>query len=149
MKNQNHYTECGLDNIYLLNGFEKIKTDFGVGIKIFNQSELHAVIGLSLVQEPHLLESKEIRFLRVEMGLSQKNLGHFIGMDAQTIARWEKKQSSISAPADRLIKLLYLEHIHEESSVRKLCDDLSNLDNYEEGNIELSFKNSDGWTVAA
>jgi hypothetical protein len=29
-----HYTECGLDDVFLLNGYERVKTEYGTGISI-------------------------------------------------------------------------------------------------------------------
>jgi putative transcriptional regulator len=40
-----HYTECGLDNIYLLNGFDPVETPRGKGVTIRNIDGLHRAIG--------------------------------------------------------------------------------------------------------
>lgn len=46
-----HYTECGLDNVYLLNGFEYVETPRGSGAMIKNWKGLHGAIGRHLVRE--------------------------------------------------------------------------------------------------
>ena len=144
-----HYKECGLDNIYLLNGVERIDTPYGHGTKIQNMKELHTMIGHSICKDAHPLTPKEFRYLRVEMGLSQKNLGSFMTVKDQTVARWEKGTSQIPGSADKLMRMLYLEHIKENSSLRDICEELSEIDNTEQRAKKRKFVVEDGWQVAA
>jgi len=148
MGNLYHYTESGLDNIYLVNGFSHSETVYGKGIEIERMDKLHVAIGVDICNSATPLTPREFRFLRVEMGLSQKNLGEFMGVDAQTIARWEKGQSS-STIADRFIRALYLEHVKENSSLKELCDELSQIDNKESKDKSFELDSSTGWHIAA
>lgn len=66
-----HYTECGLNNIYLINGYNFIETSRGTSISIKDIDGLHKVIGLFLMTSKKDLSGDEIRFLRHEMLMSQ------------------------------------------------------------------------------
>ena len=122
------YSGCGLDDIYLTGGYELVKTPYGDGISIHYLDGLHRAIGKNLVTQKKELSGKELRFLRKEMDLTQAELGRFIGLSSQQIARWEKAQSAISGPADYLLRKLYLEHIHGKLSLKELIDELDETD---------------------
>lgn len=103
------YRGCGLDGIYLLNGYRiDDDPDYGPVLTIRNLDGLHRAIGEHIVLANKPLAAREIRFLRKQMDLSQKELGARLGVSDQQIARWEKDISAISGPADRLLKILYL-----------------------------------------
>lgn len=126
-----HYTMCGLDNVYLVNGFRLRSTPYGKGFSIENIDGLHAAIGRRLIQERKTLTGKEVRFLRHEMDLSQNRLATLLGVDEQTVARWEKGQANISGPADKMIRLLYSEWVGAKTNVAHLLDHLADLDETE------------------
>jgi putative transcriptional regulator len=124
-----HYTECGLDNVYLLNGFRIEDTSYGPAISIEDTDGLHHAIALDLVLTKRMLSGKELRFLRRELDLSQEALGLLLGgYQAQTVARWEKGECDTAHAADRLLRLVYLAHAHDNPDVRKVLDLLKDLD---------------------
>lgn len=124
-----HYTECGLDNVQLLGGYELVETPYGETVEITNIDALHRLIGQELCEQQHL-SGKEIRFLRREMGLSQKALGHLLDKTDQTVANWEKGEVPCPALAETIIKKMYLEHIDDNSStVTEMLITLADLDN--------------------
>ncbi len=84
------YIECGLDNVYLLNGFTIRSTPYGRAVAIDNIDGLHRTIARFLVREKKELTGKEIRFLRHELKYSQNRLAALLGVTEQTVARWEK-----------------------------------------------------------
>ena len=43
-----HYLECGLEHVYLVNGFDRIESKRGTSIAIHNVEGLHRVIGEQL-----------------------------------------------------------------------------------------------------
>ncbi|MEM7621116.1 MAG: helix-turn-helix domain-containing protein [Pseudomonadota bacterium] len=102
-----HYRACGLDNVYLVNGFSIEDTGYGEGVCIDSVEELHQAIGDSLIQQPQPLSPREFRFLRKHMGYSQEKLAKSLCVSAQTIARYEKEQTSIPGLADKCIRILY------------------------------------------
>jgi putative transcriptional regulator len=123
-----HYTECGLDSIYLLNGFEYHETPYGVGVSVANVDGLHRAIALDLIRGKRLLAGREVRFLRKELNLSQEGLGLFLGCSGQSVARWEKGQCEMPGAADRLLRLLYLERAQGNAQVEEMLEWLKDLD---------------------
>ncbi|HZK89297.1 MAG TPA: helix-turn-helix domain-containing protein [Stellaceae bacterium] len=125
-----HYTGCGLDDVYLLNGYAVDNNEeYGRTISVKDLDGLRRVIGAQLVRKK-LLKGKELRFLRTEMDLTQSELGRLIGYSDQQVARWEKDQSRIPAPANRMIRLLVREHLsNDRFSVREVLDHLDRMDN--------------------
>jgi putative transcriptional regulator len=106
------YEDCGLKNIWLANGFRYEDLE-GVGrcLEIDDIDGLHRAIGHRLVNYKKRLTGAEIRFLRVEMGMSQKRLADCLGVDEQTVSLWERSKRRPAIAAERMLRLLYLEHV--------------------------------------
>ena len=124
-----HYTECGLQNVWLENGYSKVKTKYGTGVTIHDVEGLHRVIGKAIAHRPKMTGA-EFRFLRKELGLSQTGIAGLVGTSEQTVSLWERR-GSIPKAADRLVRLIYLEHIGNNAKVRELVDRLSQQDEHE------------------
>ena len=147
-----HYTQCGLGNVYLRNGFEVVSTKYGEAIRIHDMDGLHGAIGMYLIREKKQLDGTEIRFLRHEMDLSQNMLGKLLDKSAQSIARWEKGQTKMDGPADRLLRLLYeshATHAGRKHGIPELLAQLAELDDADHlGDVQ--FEDTDrGWSRAA
>jgi len=123
-----HYTESGLGNVWLMNGYVMKKTPYGEGVSIQDVEGLHRLIGTIIAKRPKLSGS-ELRFLRKEMGMSQRVLAVFLGSSEQNISLWERRGRTPQT-ADRLIKLAYLETISNDGNVqiRALIERLNALD---------------------
>ena len=142
-----HYRECGLDNIFLLNSFTIRETRHGRAVSIEDIDGLHRAIGTHLAKEKRTLTGAELRFLRVELGLSQKLLGMLLGKTAQTVARWEKGQSRIDSTADRVVRVLYAEQTGENEKLRNVLQELAALDDLARED-EFRFEDTDeGWRL--
>ena len=76
--------------------------------------------------KPHLTGC-EFRFLRKEMGLSQSAMASLLGTSEQNISLWERR-GRIPRTGDRLVRLIYLEHIGNNAKIRELIDRLNKLD---------------------
>jgi len=103
-----HYKACGLDDVFLLNGFARRDSDYGKSIIIRDIDGLHRVIGMTLIAQRKTLAPKEIRFLRKEMDFTQEELARKLGLDVQTVARYEKGDTGLSGSADQLIRFFYI-----------------------------------------
>jgi DNA-binding transcriptional regulator YiaG len=103
-----HYTACGLDDVYLVNGFTREKIDGEDTITIEDMDGLWKAIGLGLVTGKKALAPKEVRFLRGHMDLTQAELGAKLRVSDQTVARWEKGETPVPGPADVLLRVLFL-----------------------------------------
>lgn len=137
-----HYKRCGLDNIYLTNGFEEeIDGDGERYVSVLDVDDLHKTIGVHLVTYRKTLAPKEIRFLRRTLNLTQAEMGRLIDQSAQQIARWEKGENNISGPADRLLRLMFVGTLIDEDDELVLPMEflhrLDELDSLEEERLEF------------
>jgi len=108
LKEPLHYPDCGLDDVYLLNGYEPEETTYGNGITVQDIDGLRRAIARDLVSRKKVLNGKEVRFLRKQMDLTQSELGRLVGLDAQSVARWEKGQRGLKkGPAELLLRVVY------------------------------------------
>ncbi len=147
-----HYIGCGLDDVYLANGFEIMEDAAGrPTVQINYLDKLHEALGKALVDRKESLSGKEIRFLRTEMLMTQSILAKLLQVSEQSVHRWENGKSDIPKPAETLLRLLYREHINEASTIQlkakleKLADLENALD--DEGlNMNMT---DEGWRLAA
>lgn len=123
-----HYTESGLRNVWLRNGFTVHKTPYGDGVSIEDVAGLHKALALSLVMKPSKLSGTEIRFLRKEMEMSQATLAGCLSANVQTVATWEKGKAKIPGPADKMLRIMAKGHFSGNVAVRKLIDAINDLD---------------------
>ena len=142
-----HYTESGLQNIWLANGYSIVKTKYGKGVSIQDVEGLHRLIGKALARKPKLTGS-ELRFLRKEMEMSQSALASLVGTSEQNVSLWERR-GGIPRTADRLVRVIYLEHIGNNPKVREIIDRL-NLQDRDSALEKLTFSAHSGkWKEAA
>jgi len=146
-KELHHYRECGLNNVFLLNGFTVKETRHGRAVSIQDVDGLHRAIGTHLATEKRALTGAELRFLRIELGWSQKLLGMLLGKSAQTIARWEKGQSRVDGTAERVVRVLYTEQTGENGKLKDVLQELAALEDLI-GEGEFRFEDTDeGWRL--
>jgi len=144
-----HYTSCGLPNVWLKNGFSVKKFPDGDAVSIHNLEGLHKVIGLNLVCNKKNLTATEVRFLRKELDMSQTTLATVFGVGETTIRNWENRRAKITGPAERILRLLYKEHVDGDGTVRGLVDRIADLNRH---NHQAQYKfeeTEDGWKQAA
>jgi len=144
-----HYTECGLYNVFLINGFERRETPYGPGISIADVDGLHHQIGLALIERTGTLSGTEVRFLRHELDLSQHALGTLLGVDAQSVARWEKGETRIHGSAQRLLAGLWRERFQGVAGLKVLLERISELDADLHRTLSLTRTADDRWEVTA
>jgi putative transcriptional regulator len=137
-----HYKDCGLDDIYLVSGYEVEKTPYGDGISIKNLDQLHKAIGSFLARQKKALSGKELRFLRKQMDLSQSDLGKMLGLTSQQVARWEKGQCEVSGSADILIRGLFIQYAGGDLDLKELARALDEMDSPVKE--KAIFENKDG-----
>ncbi|MEZ5708125.1 MAG: helix-turn-helix domain-containing protein [Blastomonas sp.] len=143
-----HYTESGLRNIWLANGYEEHETPYGRGVSFHNVEGLHRAIARGLINKAGKLTGAELRFLRKELGMSQPKLAEMLGNNEQTVAMWEKR-SNQPKMADRFIRAIYREvsegNAHIEEIITRLID--SDMD---DGHEKITFeREGDDWKLAA
>jgi DNA-binding transcriptional regulator YiaG len=144
---RHHYRESGLSNVYLINGFSYVETPYGRSVVIEDVDGLHRAIGQVLTREKKSLSGREFRFLRHELDLSQARLASLFGVDAQSVARWEKGRTRIPGAVERMMRAVYEEHIGGHRAVTEILSGLAELD--DRIAQELSFEDTDeGWRPA-
>src|SRR5271155_1684552 len=79
-----HYRACGLENIFLLNGYDFDQHDGERHVFVREVEGLHQAIGRHLVCGRKALTGQEIRFLRKTIDLTQEELAEKLGNNAQS-----------------------------------------------------------------
>jgi len=144
-----HYRDCGLDNVYLKNGYNEIESAYGPACSINDLEGLHMAIGLQILECSERLTGQEIKFLRKEMDLSQAQLSEIIGVSENSIRGWENNRQVVTSPSDRLIRILYNEHATHGSEIRKALEKLSEM-TVSEHCLRIELEATDaGWKTAA
>ncbi|RMW98877.1 hypothetical protein EBQ26_06110 [Allofranklinella schreckenbergeri] len=119
-----HYTDGGLRNVWLANGYTIRQTPYGEAVAIQDLEGLTQAICMALVRKEKPLTRTEFRYIRSSgLQLSQANLASTLGVDAQTVARWEKT-ARIPKMADKFIRLAYLEHANGNERLRSAFETL-------------------------
>ena len=86
-----HYTDGGLDNVWLENGYTIRQTPYGPAVTIHDMDGLTRAICMALTDKAVIVSGKEFRYIRQGgMALSQAALGKLLDADEQSVARWEK-----------------------------------------------------------
>ncbi|MBM3557037.1 MAG: helix-turn-helix domain-containing protein [Alphaproteobacteria bacterium] len=142
------YSGCGLNDIYLTSGFVEKETPRGRAVSIADLDGLHRAIGADLVKRRKRLNGREIRFLRGQMDLTQAELAQLIGCDVQQIARYEKDQNAAPGAADRLLRMMYREHLGTSVKVRETLEAIGALPS-SAGRRNFFAATNRGWRLAA
>lgn len=143
------YTESGLDNVFLVNGFEHIEAPMGGDRQVIIQDidGLHEAIGMALVHRRQTLSGKELRFLRNELLLSQARLAQILGVTEQTVARWEKGQTTIPKASDALVRIMFAESVRQNAPIKDVLELIADLDDDDDETLNLE-ETADGWVPA-
>ncbi len=123
------YKEHGLKDIWLSNGYTTRVNRRGEKIvTIEDHSKLKRVVGLYLCESKKILCGADIQFLRHQIQVTRKELSILIGISYKQITRYERSSTTVSGPCDRLIRILYMEHINEPFLIKEFLSDLADLD---------------------
>ena len=123
-----HYTDGVLRNVWLANGFEIKKTPFGDAVTFHDSDGLTQAICQALAGKIGILTGVELRYIRsAGMGLSQPALGKLMGIDGQSIARWEKS-GKVPRWADKLVRLLYAGHAQGNEPICRVMERIKTVE---------------------
>ena len=123
-----HYTDGGLRNVWLANGYEITQTPYGVGVSFHNVDGLTRSICMALTRKTSPLTGAEFRYIRsAGMLLSQPALGKLMGIDGQSVARWEKT-SKVPLWADKLARLLYAAQVNGDEPIAKAVERIKTVE---------------------
>ena len=107
-----HYQECGLDNVYLANGFREVETPYGPAVSIQDVPELHEAIARGLVNTKPTLSGAEVRFIRKFLELTEARLADLLGVEEQSVRRWERLDE-LPKQADRSVRLVFRDMLRD------------------------------------
>ena len=62
------------------------------------------------------------------MNLTQSKLARLVGCDAQQVARYEKGQNRMPGAVDRLLRMLYREHVEDPVFVEDFLEAIDQMD---------------------
>ena len=141
-----HYTESGLQNVWLANGFKIRKCEDGDAVAFVDAYGLHQAIGRHIAAKGYMT-GKEFRFLRKELDLSQNRFATWIGMTEDMVSKWERL-GRVPKSACRFMQAIYLEKVDGNVRITEMVERLANLDR--EQSERLVFEDTQtGWREAA
>lgn len=144
-----HYTDSGLSNVWLINGYRTISSPYGKATAIDDVEGLHRSIGRKIALEKPHLSGREFRFLRKELGLSQAALAKWFGNTEQAVAKWEKGARP-PAWADRVLRQVYLEQAGGSQRFTDLLQRLAQADEHQASSrLVFADKPRKGWVAQA
>lgn len=160
-QNSYHYKDCGLDYVYLLNGFDVIDhPEMGRCISIHDIDGLNKTIIKFISEELPCIRGQEVRFIRSFLRFSQTQISTLIGNDMRTIQRWEEERDKpIPKPSDKFLKLFLSAHLDGSTLAEKICDILKEIkeentkivkkENYRKLSHMEFCDTSNGWKMSA
>lgn len=122
-----HYTESGLDDVYLITDVYKCKCGEIIADipKIYR---LHELIAKKIVKKGSMLTGKEIKFLRKQLHFKATELAFILGVNKVTVSRWENEETEIGVANDKLIRMIYMQICQEKcKKVFKIVDDIESI----------------------
>lgn len=123
-----HYTECGLDNVWLENGYTEHHTPYGKGVSVAAADQLHNALAQAIAKKPGRITGAELRFLRSVLDLSQSALGATLGVTEQSISLWERKNAMPTA-SEAVVRMLVVENHDGNPRIRELLKTIAKMDN--------------------
>lgn len=122
-----HYTESGLRNVWLQNGYTVRKTAYGEAMAIDDVDGLHTSLALRLSEKKGALTATELRFLRTHLCLSQASLAKLLGVTDQSVSLWERK-GRVPKSADKLMRILVLGAIDGSQPVGDVLERINTVE---------------------
>lgn len=113
------YTACGLDYVYLRNGY---LLRHGHGTAIRDPAALGEAIAAAIITRACPLRAQEVRFLRTVLKFSQAKLAQALQTTRVTVARWEGgADEAIPGTADTALRLLYAAVRQRDDLTKQVC----------------------------
>jgi putative transcriptional regulator len=132
-----HYTESGLDNVWLKNGYTVKQTPYGKAVAVTDADSLHRMLAVWLTKKEGSLTGKEFRYLRGMLCLSQQNAGKMLGFTEGAVSLWERT-GKVPTAGDALMRLLVLEKLQGDGKVKEIIERVNAVDRLVNQNIVAS-----------
>ena len=139
------YQGCGLDNVYLTNGYRKTVSTAGQeGLFIEDIEGLHHAIAIVIVDSSTPLDAMTFKFLRKELDMSQRQIAKTLGVEEQTVSLWERARAPIPQSAEIFLRTLTKEICSGNAEMLRIVERINTLDRDDRLSIELT-KNDGHW----
>ena len=144
-----HYTDSGLDWVYLADGFQWHDTPYGRGMSVSDADGLHSLLLRDIMTSPHPIRGQELRFVRSMLDLSQDGIGKIMGVKRLAVTRMEGHRSKpISPSADRALRLYLALKEWDRDLAARIEELLNEMDDREHDRAEYAATDH-GWARAA
>ena len=145
-----HYTDCGLDYVYLQNGYTLHNTRHGEGVSIMDARQLHERIALDILGRHSPLQGQDVRFLRGMLRLSQEGLAHVLRQQRGSVARWEAEPAKdLPGAVDSALRMFYALKAGGHDTATKVVALLLEIDGLHHAPTDLCMRNDGYWMSAA
>jgi DNA-binding transcriptional regulator YiaG len=114
-----HFTDGGLRNVWLANGYEIKQTKYGQAVAFQDIDGLTKAICMALIRKKSKLTGVQFRYIRSAMLMSQTSLGKALGRTEQAVAIWEKS-GKVPKFADTLIRVIYAAQANGNEKVKNI-----------------------------
>ena len=138
-----HYTDGGLKNVWLANGFKLHKTAYGEAVAVEDGDGLTKAIALALTKKKSKLTGVEYRFMRQAMLMSQEALGKMLGVTSQAVAIWEKT-GRVTKLADTSLRLIYTAFANGDEKVKNIVTAINETERF----MLIMRETPKGWTAS-
>jgi putative transcriptional regulator len=132
-----HYTDGGLRNVWLKNGYVERDTPYGKAVSFHDLDGLTKAICMALSSKPGKLTGAEFRYIRSGLLLSQKSLGQLLGCTEQAVAKWEKT-GKVPKTADYIVRVIYKQAHDGNEGVGATVEMLNTIDRISHSRIIVS-----------
>lgn len=122
-----HYTESGLNNVWLENGFNVVSTPYGKAVSIDDADGLHELLATDLANKVGKLTGKEFRFLRTILSLSQQGFANMHGVTEQAVSLWERT-GKVPKAADVMLRMLVLERLNGDGKITEVINRINTVE---------------------
>ena len=117
-----HYTESGLDNVYLKD-WPAIKKEDDVLPLLHNPAVMERPILYTLIGQSEALNDAEIQYLRKHIGYHTRELADLLGVEQQDVCRWENGRAQIPKREEfhlRMLAFALAENTHRDELRAKM-----------------------------
>ena len=143
------YAGCGLDWVYLLDGYDVHETPYGCGVSVRDADGLHEAIAQEIVTSHHPIRGQEMRFLRSILDVSQDGMGKMIGLSRVQVSRCENKpDEAVSGSVDRALRMLFGLREQKPDLIERILEVLTEIDAQEHEPATFTGTHF-GWAKAA
>ncbi|MCB1782384.1 MAG: hypothetical protein KDI13_00160 [Alphaproteobacteria bacterium] len=149
-KDKLHYTGCGLDYIYLMNGFDLYEDEDGdMAYAIHSADRLHETIAYAIITEVPHLRGMELRFLRSFLHISQASMAKCLKRSRDSIAKMEADlKKELPDQTEALLRVFVMGHLKENTTIKKMINILQKIEDMEENELILE-NHKDKWDIMA